>query len=262
MKKHLSVLMIASRTIWCVVAVILITAVVQTALFAAVPGEMSETSEYWHNGWQTQTVSWRVSLPETFMEGRTGIVAAVGFAAMCLILCIKTSGYGSAVRYTVARLGVREEAVNLWWALYFAACVVLFWMSQILVMQLLCRMYVAQADPTEVNGQTVAIAWYTNVYLHNLMPGADMGRWVRNILLVPMLGTALARFSMMQRRREGVSFLTIAVFALTMIAFCMDLDNGFAYAMILLELALFGMALAKLLTVYRADETEEGGQSA
>ena len=37
MKKHLSVLMIASRTIWRVLAIILMTAAVQTALFAAVP---------------------------------------------------------------------------------------------------------------------------------------------------------------------------------------------------------------------------------
>ena len=36
MKKHLSVLMIASRTIWRVLAIILMTAAVQTALFAAV----------------------------------------------------------------------------------------------------------------------------------------------------------------------------------------------------------------------------------
>lgn len=262
MKKHLSVLMIASRTIWRVLAIILITAAVQTALFAAVPQEMSETTQYWYDGWQTQTVTWNPTLSETFEEAHTGLVAAVGFVVMCFILCVKTSGYGTAVRYTVSRLRVREEALNLWWALYFTACAVLFWMSQILVMQLLCRLFMWRADPADVNGQTVAIAWYSNVYLHNLMPGADMGRWVRNILLVPMLGTALARFSMMQRRREGVSFLTIAVFALTVIAFCMDLDNGFAYAMILLELALFGMALAKLLTVYRADETEEGGQSA
>ena len=262
MKKHLSVLMIASRTIWRVLAIILMTAAVQTALFAAVPQEMSETTQYWYDGWQTQTVTWNPTLAETFEEAHTGLVAAVGFVAMCFILCMKTSGYGTAVRYTVSRLRVREEALNLWWALYFTACAVLFWMSQILVMQLLCRLFMWRADPADVNGQTVSIAWYVNTYLHNLMPGRDMGRWVRNILLAPMVGTALAAFSMVQRRRQGISFLAIGAVALTVVCFCMKLDDGFAYAVSVLVLFLFGMALAKLLAVYRADETEEGGATA
>ena len=262
MKKHLSVLMIASRTIWRVLAIILITAMVQTALFAAVPQEMSETTQYWYDGWQTQTTTWKVSLSETFEEAHTGLVAAVGFVLMCFILCVKTSGYGSAVRYTVSRLRVREEALNLWWALYFTVCAVLFWMSQILVIQLLCRLFMWRSDPANVNGQTVAIAWYVNTYLHNLMPGEDMGRWVRNILLAPMVGAALAAFSMVQRRRQGVSFLAIGAVALTVFSFCLKLNDGFAYAVSVLVLALFGMALAKLLTVYRADETEEGGAAA
>ena len=57
MKKHLAVLAIASRTIWQVLAVILLTAAVQTAIFAAMPVEWTETYDYMtQNGPVTQEV--------------------------------------------------------------------------------------------------------------------------------------------------------------------------------------------------------------
>ena len=257
MKRHLSVLMLASRTIWRVLAILLLTAAVQTALFAAVPKEIEERYEYpGQSGMEVSVSRYVPPLEETFERAHTGLVAGIGFVLLCFILCVKTSAFGSRARYTVARLRVREEALNLWWMLYHTACMALFWMSQICVVYLLCRIYVGRTDPSYITGQTVALACYRHTYLHNLIPGVDVGLWVRNAALLPMMGAAIARFAMVQRRRGGICFATLAAVALTVLQFCLPLNSDFAYAGILLILVLLGVLLAGLLTVYRADETE------
>lgn len=258
MKKHLSVLMIASRTIWRVVAVILATAAVQTAIFAAIPAEWTETYEYTtQDGVVTDEYTYPLSLEETFDKAHTGLVAAVGFVLLCFILCVKTSGFGSHVQYTVSRLGVREEALNLWWAAYHTACVILFWMSQILVTYLLCRLYLHRASPDLLSGQTITLAYYRQTYLYNLMPGADVGCWLRNGLLAPMLGAAMSHFAMVQRRRGRISFLTLVSVAMTVALFMLPINNDMSRASVLPILIMLGALLVGLLYTARTEEAEE-----
>ncbi len=262
MKKHLAVLAIASRTIWQVLAVILLTAAVQTAIFAAMPAEWTETYDYMtQNGPVTQEVVYRLCLEETFDKGQIGLVAAVGFVAMCALLCFKTSGYGSRVQYTVARLGVREETLNLWWMAYHTACVILFWMSQILVTYLLCRLFLGRTAPEYINGQTVVLAYYRQPYLHNLMPGVDVACWIRNGLLAPMLGAALSYYAMVQRRGGRISFVTLACVAMTVFLFRTPVYSKVSDAALLLILVVLAALLVRLLTVGQAEKEQEGGQS-
>ena len=59
------------------------------------------------------------------------------------------------------------------------AALVIFWAAQVLFVLLLCRVYLAKADPACVNAQTVFLAFYRQKFLHSLLPLAETSRWVR-----------------------------------------------------------------------------------
>lgn len=262
MKRHLSVLMLASRTIWRVLAILLLTAAVQTALFAAVSTRVPLEVSVFPDGTEEVTAYGYISLESCFNKAHTAIVGGVGFVLMCFILCVKTSAYGSRVRYTVARLRVGERGLNLWWAVYHAACMMIFWLSQIMVTYLLCRWYMSGAEASVISGQTVAIAYYRNTYLHNLMPGGELVRWARNLVLAAAMGLSVSRFAMVQRRRGTVGFGAIVAAALVVVAFCTPLsDELMVPGVLLAALVIAVVSLSGLLTVYRADEIEPGEEA-
>lgn len=225
MKKYLSVLMVASRTLWRALAIMVVTALLQTAVFA-VAGTTA-------------------SLEAALGRARVGLIGGAGYAALCVMLCVNTCGFGSRVEYTVARLRIREWAVNLLWAAYHTACVILFWMTQLVTMYLLCRFWLSHTDGG--NGQSIAIAVYRHGYLHNLIPGVDTWLWIRNVLLAMASGLGLSYFAMMQRRRR-IAILPTAVPVLTASAFMADIYGGFGHVCLMLALALLGVLVVRLVT--------------
>lgn len=44
-----------------------------------------------------------------------------------VMLCLGGCGFGSQTAYTVRRLRLREELVDLWWAAYHAAMLLVLW---------------------------------------------------------------------------------------------------------------------------------------
>lgn len=48
--------------------------------------------------------------------GAAPLAAAVGYLMVMVMLCLGGCGFGSQTAYTVRRLRLREELVDLWWA--------------------------------------------------------------------------------------------------------------------------------------------------
>ena len=89
-------------------------------------------------------------------------------------------------------------------------CFFLLWGWQTVVLYLLCSIHSACAAPEYASVQTTVLAFYRNDFLHNLMPLADVFRWIRNFLLVLLLGTATAEVPLRQRKGK---FAMESVFA-------------------------------------------------
>ena len=59
--------------------------------------------------------------------GAAPLAAAVGYLMVMVMLCLGGCGFGSQTAYTVRRLRLREELVDLWWAAYHAAMLLVLW---------------------------------------------------------------------------------------------------------------------------------------
>ena len=218
MKKHLSVIMLAARsTIYKVLLLILVTGAVQAGLF-------------WRARAESRTAGaaldiYQVSNLETVLESsHIYLAAGLAFYLLCAILSLNGCEFGSKVGYTLRRLAVSERTVTVWWAVYNTCCFVIFWMSQALIMLLLCRWYGAGATDGVFGPQSVFLAFYRDKYLHSLVPMAEISRWVRDIILCICLGTCTATFSYKLRRgKKGVAIFVLA--ALTFGGFCAEMGQ-------------------------------------
>ena len=241
MKKHLSVLMLISRsTIYQILGILLIMVVVEGTLFYFALNRMM-TSEV-------------VGLELAFQQSRIPWVCALGFLLVTALLCLTGCEFGGKQGYTLRRLSVSERSVFLWQAFYNTCCFFLFWAVQLFIILALCRLYIERIDSAVVNNQTVFLAFYRNDFLHSLLPLAEISRYVRNIFLILGLGIASAYFPIRQRR-GGIGAGIIVLSAVTLLFF----SHGMGYLgsdilVILLSIATAAIALNGALSEEAANE--------
>lgn len=230
MSKHLSVLALwASSTLGRVLAVLALTAAVETGLFWRVLAGMER--------------EWPASMDSLLAgSGIYWVCVAAFLLVMALLSCSGCEFQGSKLSYTLRRLSIREEAAVLWQAGYNAACLLLFWAVQAAVMLGLCLWYVGTVDPAYVSEQTVFLASYRIGLFHALLPLEDWGLWVREIVFLLVLAVDGACAGLRQRR--GSFAATPLIFALLAVWFG---PNRFSVASSLSdELALAGIGLIPL----------------
>lgn len=241
MRQHLSVLMLAARsTIYKVLALLVAMAVAegllfQTTLQKALAGEP-------------------LGLEQVISQSRIALVCGLGFLLLCALLSVAGSeSRGGKLGYTLRRLSVSERGVFLWWASYNVACFFLFWVAQLAIAMLLCRLYLSRMDPAYISGQTVFLAFYRSRFLHSLLPLAEASRYARNGVLVLCLGVCAACSSWRQRRgQRGIAVVALA--AITAVSFPQAM--GSFGSDLLLVLIAIGTATSALAGVWkeRGDE--------
>ena len=202
MKKHLSVFMLMARsTIYKVLVALVVMAVAEFGLFY---GRM----EVWAVG-DTYNL-------ETMIDGSHILwVFGAVFVLITILLCQTGCGFSSKIGYTLRRLSISERMVFVWQALYNSMVFCIFWMVQILLIFVFCRIYVIMAPEGYVTNQTIFLAFYRNDFLHSLLPMEDAGFWVKNVLTVFSMGICSAHYPMAQRRGkkiQEVMLLTACVF--------------------------------------------------
>ncbi|WP_186566127.1 hypothetical protein [Lawsonibacter celer] len=218
MKRHGSVLMLAARgSLGKALLVCAATAAAELGLFWAALGRAAERAAELaalppeEAAYRQMENAW--SLEQVFTDSRISWVFALGLLALCAILCLNGGGLsGGRTGYTLRRLRVREQTVGVWFAVYGAAVLVIYWAFQTGWALLLCRLYLYRADPAQVNAQTVFLAFYRQAYLHSLLPLAEASRWVRNLALFAGLGTTCACCAAQLRHGgKGVAAAVLAV---------------------------------------------------
>lgn len=106
--------------------------------------------------------------------GAAPLAAAVGYLMVMVMLCLGGCGFGSQTAYTVRRLRLREELVDLWWAAYHAAMLLVLWAlvatAALLGMQLKLQ---GLESNWGVGPQSLMLLVYSDSFLHHLLPLAD-----------------------------------------------------------------------------------------
>ena len=241
MKRHLSVLMVSARaTLRWVLLLLGVMAAAEIALFCI-------TRESWRS---SGSFEYAVSC------SGTPIVCGVCFLLLCALLLL-TNALGSKTLYTTARLRVSKEQFLLWQGVYNAGCMLAFWAVQALTVVGLAALYArlfSVPDPTAIGPQALLLAVYNNRFLHAVVPLADALCTLRNVVLVPMLGFALAGGTH-ELRRGGVPAFAAITVILAAVFFRVDLGSGSANVLLAVGMTVIaGLAVGDALSEELPDE--------
>lgn len=180
--------------------------------------------------------------------GAAPLAAAVGFLMVMVMLCLGGCGFGSQTTYTVRRLRLREELVDLWWAVYHAAMLLVLWTlvaaAALLGMQLKLR---GLAPNWGVGSMSLMLLVYSDSFLHHLMPLADAAVWAMDVALLMANALAAALFARSQRQGR-LNLWPVATAVVTLYTFTIWLSDGTWMVFLLVALAMAGCTLALLLT--------------
>ena len=170
--------------------------------------------------------------------GAAPLAAAVGYLMVMVMLCLGGCGFGSQTAYTVRRLRLREELVDLWWAAYHAAMLLVLWALVATAALLGMQLKLHGLEPNWGVGPQS---------LHHLVPLADAAVWVTDLALLMANALAAALFIRSQRRGR-LNLWPLLTVGVTMFTFTVDVADNAWMAMLLTALALMGWMLELLLT--------------
>lgn len=176
MKERMSVFMLMARcSFYKILGLLAVMTTVETGLFF-----MALNREVNKEGFGLEYV---------IQKSHIAIVFFLAFVILDIIL-ISFVGYGKSGthRYTLMRLLVTRKEVYFIQSIFNVLCYILFWVTQILVIVMLCYIYIRNVPEGYVTGQTIFLAFYRNDFLHSLLPFEDFPFWIRQILICVALG--------------------------------------------------------------------------
>ena len=178
--------------------------------------------------------------------GAAPLAAAVGCLMVMVMLCLGGCGFGSQTAYTVRRLRLREELVDLWWTAYHAAMLLVLWALVATAALLGMQLKLQGLEPNwGVGPQSLMLLVYSDSFLHHLVPLAEV--WVTDLALLMANALAAALFIRSQRRGR-LNLWPLLTVSVTMFTFTVDVADNAWMAMLLTALALTGWMLELLLT--------------
>lgn len=261
MRKHLSVLALAARgTVWRVLTVTLLAAVLSGALLWLIPAQEPDAVIVAPDG--TETPQYEL-VDFCKLPGRTGaaIACAAGFAALLAVLSLNGCGYGVKTGCTVQRLRVGEGSLCLWWALHYAVCVLFYWAVMAAVFTAVVKLRIDAWTPPPysgytIGGQTLLLTMYGGKFLHHLLPLRDATVWVENLLLTALCAAAAAQFSHAQRRGH-FSIAPLLALALTILSFFFPMGSSTTLLVCLVTALALGITLCQ----FQKGETDDDAKT-
>lgn len=217
--------LLAGGTVYKILTILVILAVGQCALFygnlirQAEQGQLSEAdfeaffSLSGGNG--------------LFMRVYTLLFLAAFALIMFTLKRCETVNSGSLFYYTLRRLRVSERHLFFVETAYNLLCFVLLFAVQVWVILWMYWMYMKRIQGNPVSHQIAFLAFYRIPFLHNLLPLAETGKWVRNLLMLLAVSMDAATEKMGQSKRAGL----LTWYSLVLIGtWWMLTDVGFHFA--------------------------------
>ena len=207
--------LLARGSIYKILTILVIMVSVEGALFYHTLyswlGEVENTDAGFE--WFYDSIQFRFE--RIFSYSGIPVVFLAAFWLMGFVLVRSQSEtHGSRSGYTLGRL--RVSGHHLFWVstAYNFLCFVLLFAVQILAALWMCRMY-REAMPAElISPQFEFLTFYQISFLHGLFPLAEIGKWVKNLLMLLALSLTVAENSRYQPQRV-VFGLSISVWWLT-----------------------------------------------
>lgn len=154
------------------------------------------------------------TLEQALGNGRVDIACAACFLLLCALLCAAGCQGSGKLGYTLARLRVSSWGAYICHWLHNSLYFFLYWGAQTGIMIWLCALhqYVLGVD---YGPQALLLASYRVELFHSLLPLADRGVYVCNVLMALALGAATAQFSALERRgKRGMAAFVMAALTL------------------------------------------------
>ncbi len=213
MKKYLSVFSLYIRSnLYKLIAIIFLMAGAQALMFKNVLKTViiGESLEYGLLG------------IETYIE-KSNIMLVFGAAFLILTVFLTVMGceFGSKQGYTLRRLRISEKEILFCQSAANCLIYTVFLLSEVIIVFLLCQIYMNFAvktntlEATNINHQTVFLAFYRSNFLHSLLPLDDIIWHVTNVLLILSLGFTSAVFPYyLRRKRISLEMFILIPFAI------------------------------------------------
>ncbi len=250
MRQHKSFFFLSvRRTIYPLIAILILMVVAQVGLFYWVQQGVLETNQgeleagvpdAWVTYISTQNYQF-----EGFVEGGfIPIVSGIALVLVTALLLWKGNCMTGTQGYTLGRLSLSEPWMFLLQSAHYSLVYLLFWMVQLLSMGGLWLLFVAGAPEGAVTNQTLYLATYRSNFFHGLLPLNGVAILVRNVALVVGLGVVTARASLYRKSYPAV----VVLLAIVLIWFPISIGWGaWAIVVFLGALALGGTGVVFLL---------------
>lgn len=108
----------------------------------------------------------------------------IAIAAIFFILCVMENRLDKQSSGTILRLRITTKQFFTIKTLYNAFCIALLFVVQIWTAVIMIKVYGAHIGEAVLGPQKLFMAFYRNEFLHNLLPMAEVGKWIKNILFV------------------------------------------------------------------------------
>ena len=164
------------------------------------------------------------SIDTLFEKSHTGLIFAIAFLLITVLLCIPTCQFTAQTGYTLKRLLISEKEVFFCQSAYNFLAYSVFLAFQVTVCFLFGLYYISVAPAEEVTNQTLFLAFYRNSFLHSIMPLSDVALWLRNLFLIVFLAFATSEFSYKNRRRK-FSLMTLVAVAYPLFSFKREIGD-------------------------------------
>lgn len=128
-----------------------------------------------------------------FADSRIYMVFLAAFCLVAFALVLSHSEtYGTRSGYTLRRLRVSQK--HLFWvtSAYNFLCFILLFVVQIFAALWMCRLYQERMPAELVPSQLEFLAFYRTGLLHNLLPLADVEKWVKSLLMLLAVSVSVA----------------------------------------------------------------------
>ncbi|MCM1189912.1 MAG: hypothetical protein NC541_11530 [bacterium] len=200
-----------------------------------------------------------MSAPPVFegvwMETGGAYVFYVAFCAVFGILLWTQGEHGGRSRYTLLRLPLTWRQILFLRIFYNLLCFLLLFAVQIWMIFGLEKFFSAVAGPEYVTGQTVFLAFYRIPLLHNILPMAETGKWIRNLLMLLAFSLEAAA----GHRRRG--YMPAVMLVIVMFQWAFGSETGFNLRDVFCVLILLIVIGGTLWGMRKSEEEREDGES-
>ncbi len=156
--------------------------------------------------WRSESVGFDI-----FTDSGAQYVFAAAFLLLCGVFVLNSLDLGGKSSYSIRRLGINEKLYFICESLAYLVCIVIFYASQLAVALGFCAMFNYLGGELYHGSQTALITFYSNDFLHSLLPMRDYSRMIRNVFM--MLAVAIECGGFSYRLRHGKKTFTFFILA-------------------------------------------------